>query len=476
MGRVKALAENTLIFAICNFTSKLIVFFMLPFYTSVLSKEEFGTVDLITTIVGLLYPVLTLGIAHGVMRYALDKDVDTKKVFTIGFSITGVGAIILIAFIPLLIQIDFLQKYLIVFLFLYFTNIYQHLLSLFARGIQKVRLVGIAGVSSSFTVVFCNLLFLFVYHFGVEGYIWSIVISNIVSIIILFVGAKMFRYITADYDIMLTKEMLNYSLPLMPNSLSWWINHSANRYILNFFCGVADVGLYSAASKMPSMIDTFRGIFIQAWQLSTITEYDKKDSAAFFKGMYQAYNLFLILLTGSLILLSQAIGSVLYSKDFYDAWKLAPFLFLGILFGSLIAYYSPTYLAHKKTKILFTSTFVGAIITIALNFLLIPNLGIIGTAVTSVLSNFSIYIYLHLDSKKYMDFEVNNLSYYLSYICIAIQATSISLFNMSPWGWVSILCFSMAIFLVRNDLKVIIDMGKRIIKNRSKRISHEQKH
>lgn len=463
MGRLKKLAENTFIFAICNFTSKLLVFFMLPFYTSVLTKEEFGTADLITTIVGLLYPVLTLSVAHGCMRYALDKSIDTKKVFSIGFGITTFAGVILVLLLPFFPSVSFLQKYRFIFILLFISYIFQHFFSLFSRGVKKVRLVGIAGVFSSFTVVICNIFFLFVFHFGVVGYIWSMVISNVVSILILCIGGHMYKYFSIDLDKELSKDILKYSLPLMPNSLSWWINHSANRYILNYYCGVADVGLYSAASKMPSMIDTFRGIFIQAWQLSTITEYDKEDSALFFKRMYQAYHIFLILLVSVLIILSQFLGRILYSKDFYEAWKITPLLFLGILFGSLIAYYSPTYLAYKKTKILFVTTFCGAVITVVLNFIMVPYMGILGTAVTSVISNFAIYLYLHIDSRKYMKFCVNNVPYYLSYLCIATQVLSITCLNFAPLSLVSILCFLTIFLFIRHDLKIFFEMGKSIM-------------
>lgn len=469
MGRVKSLAENTAIFAVCNFTSKLLVFFMLPFYTSVLSKEEFGTADLITTIVGLLYPVLTLSIADGCMRYALDKNVDTKKVFSIGVLVTVLGAVVLLLALPILSQIRFLKGYLLVFVCLFFSNIFHHLFSLFSRGIQKVRLVGIAGVISSFTVVGCNILFLFVFHFGAQGYVWSIVISNVISILILFFGGKMFCYLTIPNDKVLLKEMLGYSLPLMPNSLSWWINHSANRYILNYFCGVADVGLYSAASKMPSMIDTFRGVFIQAWQLSSITELENKDSAAFFKGMYQTYHTFIILLTGFLIIFSQVIGGILYSDEFLDAWRITPLLFVGVMFGSLIAYFSPTYLAQRKTKILFFSTFLGAVLTIALNFVLIPYWGIMGTAITSVISNFAIFLYLHIDSRKYLVFQVDNFPYYCSFVVIVVQAAAITFLNQPPLGYLSLICLILVLFLVRKDICFFAKMASPIISKKLNR-------
>lgn len=468
MGRFKTLASNTIIFGITNFTSKLLVFFMLPFYTAVLSKEEFGTADLLVTIVGLLHPVLSLSISQGVMRYALDKSKDTKTVFSFGFKIITLGSLVLIVSIPLLLRIEILSEYLLLFLLLFITQNYQSFFSLFARGINKVKLVGVSGVVSSFVVVLSNILLLFVFHFGVNGYLWSMVISHLSAILILFYGGGVQAFFTRKKDVVLSKEITYYSLPLIPNSLSWWINHSANRLILNHFCGVADVGLYSAASKMPSIIDTFRGIFVQAWQLSTINEYDKDDSSAFFKSMYRAYNVLIIYLCCVLLLLSQVIAKVLYSSAFFDAWIYTPFLLVGVVFGSLIAYYSPFYLAHKKTKILFFSTFSGAIITIIFNILLVPKFGIMGAAMTSLISNLLIYLWLHIDSRKYFDYKINNISYYISYILLIVQAIFISLFSKSPLGIISILLSFVVVLINMKDTKIIIRALIGIFKYRNK--------
>ena len=124
MGRFKTLASNTLIFAISNFTSKLLVFFMLPFYTAVLSKEEFGTADLIVTIVGLLMPVLSLSISQGCMRFALDKSKNTSVVFSFGVIVNTLGALVLILSTPILLKIDLIKDYVLVFILLFVTHLF----------------------------------------------------------------------------------------------------------------------------------------------------------------------------------------------------------------------------------------------------------------------------------------------------------------------------------------------------------------
>ncbi len=468
MGRYKNLAINTLIFGICNFTSKLLVFLMLPFYTSVMSKEEFGTADLISTIVGLLLPILSLSIAHGCMRYALDKSTNTKEIFSFGFKSSLISIGILIAAYPILIRIPIIQNYIWIFIGLFISQVFHTFFSLFARGIENVKAVGIAGVASSFIIVTSNIVLLFVLHLGVRGYLLSMIISNVAFSFIIFIMCRMHRLFTLDNNKQLNKEIIKYSVPIIPNTLSWWITHSINRYALNYFCSVGDVGLYSVASRVPTIIDTFRGIFVQAWQLSTITEYDKDDSVPFFNTIYKFYNVFLLLSCTILLLLTKFVASILYSNDFYEAWIFTPLLVAGVLFSSLVAFYTPAYLAHKQTNRLFLSTLLGAIASIVLNFTLIPWVGAIGASLSTVIANFLIFLYLHIDTRKLFSFRLGNIKYYISYIIILIQAAVITLQWCEPFGIYSILCSSIIFILNLTDVIDLFRSGISVINKRKK--------
>lgn len=474
MGRYKTLATNTIIFGICNFTSKLLVFFMLPFYTAVMSKEEFGTADYINTVVGLFIPVLSLSIAQGCMRYALDRNEDPKQTFTFGFKVLSGGVLILLCTIPLLEKLSIIKDYIFIFILLYTSHVFQNFFSLFARGLKKVSLVGVSGVTSAFVVVLSNILFLFVFRFGVKGFLMSIVVSDLFAIAILFIGCKLHRFFTLKTDIRLSKDILYYSLPMIPNSLGWWINHSVSRLFLNHYCGVADVGIYSAATKIPNMIDTFRGFFIQAWQLSTIMEYENEEAISFFEKIYKMYNVFLILLCTVLLIFSKSLASVLYSNVFFEAWKYTPVLIIGVLFGSLIAYFTPTYLAHKKTNRLFFSTLFGALITLVLNSVLIPSIGIMGAAIAMFLSNFAVYSYVFVDCRKYFPFNLLNFHFISSYIILIIYAYLIICLNISPLGVYS-LFFLIIIFLInKHDIQVLSKESVLIIKNKYCKKEHFQ--
>ena len=72
--RVKYLFKNMGILTISSFASKILVFLLVPLYTSILSTSEYGTYDLVVSTISLIYPILTMNIYDAVMRYCLDKN------------------------------------------------------------------------------------------------------------------------------------------------------------------------------------------------------------------------------------------------------------------------------------------------------------------------------------------------------------------------------------------------------------------
>lgn len=105
MGKYKTLARNAEIVSVGTFISKLIVFFMVRFYTGLLSPTEYGTADLLITTVSLLTPFVSLGITNGVFRFIPEHLNAKKSIFSIGIYTVTAGIVILFLLLPLLQKI-----------------------------------------------------------------------------------------------------------------------------------------------------------------------------------------------------------------------------------------------------------------------------------------------------------------------------------------------------------------------------------
>ena len=126
-------------------------------------------------------------------------------------------------------------------------------------------------------------LFLIVFKQGIAGYFNALIIANIVSIIFLGIACGIWKdIIYTKLDMNLMRQMLTFSIPLIFNAVSWWVANSSDRLMLNYFTGAGDVGLYSVAAKIPSIITSITSIFNQAWMISSVTEYDSNNESTFF--------------------------------------------------------------------------------------------------------------------------------------------------------------------------------------------------
>lgn len=165
--KTKKLLGNSAIFAVGNLGSKLITFLMVPLFTKYLSTEQFGTVDLVTTTVNMLSPIVALSIADAVFRFLMDDESDEQVIFTTGITFTSLVALILLLIYPILkvFQIN-IGGYILSYLVLV---IFQALLQNFIRAVGYVKLFAFNGIFSTFIMAALGYYLIAVLHQGVDG-------------------------------------------------------------------------------------------------------------------------------------------------------------------------------------------------------------------------------------------------------------------------------------------------------------------
>ncbi|MFI3805989.1 lipopolysaccharide biosynthesis protein [Vagococcus fluvialis] len=431
-GKYNKLLNNSLIFAIGNLGSKLITFLLVPLYTYVLSTTEFGIVDLSTTITTMLLPVVSLCIYEAVLRFSI-KEKEPIKILNNSLALIVISnMLMLIIAITLLI---ILKNYLIIYLclILIFQN-FQSVLSQYARAVGKVKLFAANGIVMTLGLLISNIFLLVVLKLGIKGYLISIIISNIVSIIFLTINLNILNKINIKViDKNLLKSMLKYSLPLIPNTLMWWVINASSRIFIVYYLDASQNGLFAVSSKIPTILNIFYAIFFQAWQLSAIEEYKSENSSEYYSLVFRYLSFVLLILSSILIVFIQPLMSVLVASNFYESWKYIPILLLANIFSSFSSFVGTTYTVSMNTKGVFYSSLTGAIISIILNFILIPSLGIIGAAISQVISFLFIWIFRHIQTNNMVKIEIK-FQTIISIIIVVFQTivatiiTSTSLF------------------------------------------------
>lgn len=393
-NRFKKLGKDFLLLTIGNFSSKILVFLLVPLYTSILSTNDYGTVDLITTTVSLIMPVLTLTISESVMRFALDKNSDEKGIFTIGIMIVFLSILILLLFSPLIYFINALKDYYWLILMYYISYSLNVLVGQFIKGINKVKSYTISGVISTLVTIVLNIILLIYFQLGIVGYLLSMIMGAFASVLYLFYREKLFSFLKniCDLDKDLLVKMVKYSLPLIFNNIAWWVINSSDRYMLLFYENASIVGLYSVAYKIPTILTTFSSLFSTSLRISSVENFKSRESNSFLNKTYKMYFRFVTLLTVLLIVFTKVIAKILFQNEFYSAWKISPILVIGFMFYTLSEFLGVIYIADKKTSSIFITCIMGAVVNVIFNMLLIPYLSGIGAAIGTLFGYFVIWI------------------------------------------------------------------------------------
>lgn len=408
MSAYRKLMENSLVFAIGNLGSTLVNFLLVPLYTYHLSTSEYGMADIVTTTTKLLLPIISVSVYNAILRYSMDENYSKASVLTNGSLITIIGTLCFIILLPIILYFNFLEG---LILYMYFILILQSIhsnFSQFIRGIGKVKLFASNGVLMTIVTTISNIILLVVFDKGIDGYLISIIIANIISILYLSYYGKVLRYIKFDLvDMNTIKSMITYSIPLIPNSIMWWVINASSRYFILFFSGSAVNGLYAVASKIPSILTIFNQIFNQAWQISAIEEYDSINKSKFYSNVFDYLSSFLLIVTSIILIIIKLLVKMVVAEEYYDAWKYVPFLLLGVLFSSYSTFLATNYIAAKETKGVFRTSLAGGITNLISNLILVPFIGANGSAMSTALSFFVMWVMRIYDTKKYIDIELD---------------------------------------------------------------------
>ena len=428
-SRLKELFSNTILFTIANFSSKVLVFLMVPLYTYILTPEDYGIANLVQTTSNLMYPLLSISIAESVLRFCFIDKYNKSIIISYGVRVILIGSIIslilgvIFAQMPLFSEIGSFVYFIPVQFFL---NSSLKLLHSFARGINKVKVSATAGVFNTFLIIILNLAFLLILKIGVLGYILSYVIADFCVLILLLFQTKAYNYITKRKDQILFKEMANYSIPLVPNSISWWALDSFNQYLILSAIGLHFVGMYSAALKIPSILTVFADIFAQAWLLSALKDYGSNASKAFIKKVYENYSAVLLLASSLIILFTYPLAKILLSGQFLEAWRFIPFLFVSVFWGAFVGFYGSIFSAERKNIMQLISTLVGAGISIIVAIIFVKEYQLYAIALSNMIGYFVIWLVRRISVEKYIELGVSTPRSLAYGCCLIIEAILVS--------------------------------------------------
>lgn len=421
MNKYKKLAMNTMIFAIGNFGSKILVLFLTRLYSSNIGSADSSTKELLEITANFLLPIFTFSMAEAIIRFGLDKHYDKKEVFTTSSCLTFAGLGLMLVTSPLLRLIsflDFIDGYTILLLVYVCTSAFRSICSQFVRAKGMVKLYSLDGILATLTLFIFNIIFISKLGMGVRGFMLSVIFSDFCSAIFLFITARLGRYLDIkSFSRPLASSMMRFAVPLIPTTVMWVITGFSDRLFIRYMesdtvtLGASAAGIYGYASKVPNLISMVSTIFFQAWNMSAITENDSADRSSFYEKVYAAYEALLFIASAFLIAAVQIVTPIFVNaenfSEYNDVYLYTPILIIAVLFMCLVQFFSSIYTATQHTQNSFWTSLAASASNIILNIILIPKYGIQGASIATFASYALCYILRLFDSRRYIPFRVD---------------------------------------------------------------------
>ncbi|MBR7184840.1 MAG: polysaccharide biosynthesis C-terminal domain-containing protein [Clostridia bacterium] len=463
-NKYKTLLSNTAILGIGTFGSKLLVYFLMPLYTACLTSAQFSRADLIAQTANLLIPILSVSICDAVFRFTLDRTQNRAAVLTTGCFVIFAGAAVGIPIGLLLNAIPYFSGgygWLII-AYVVASN-FHTLCANYLRAAGKTKLFAIQGIFTTGFTILLNLIFLLGLHMTVTGYVLSVVLADMIVGVALFFGCGLWKKISfAAFSPAFARNMLAYSLPLIPTTIFWWATNVSDRYMIAYFCGDAINGLYAAAFKIPTLLILVSGIFIEAWHFSAVTDRgDLHQQSRFFSTVFDSFQAVMFMAGAGLTAFAKLCSVLLFDDSYYDAWRYMPVLLLATVFSSLVTFMGSVYLVEKKSLNSFYTSLIGALVNLVLNLLFIPFWGAQGAAIATFACYLVVFIIRAVNTQRYIRFDLHPKKLAVNTGLLTLQCVLMLTEPPLWWLWQTLLVLAVLLLNAKPIFRGILQVLRR---------------
>ncbi|MEG2652050.1 MAG: polysaccharide biosynthesis C-terminal domain-containing protein [Ruthenibacterium sp.] len=447
-NKYKRLVSNTALFAISTFSSKLLFFVMAPLFSYWFDTQQMaGIKELLNQFANFCIPVVSLGISNAVIRFGLDKNIDKRQVYTNGFVAVGMGFAVLLAVSPLLARISWYTDYIALLCVYVLVSCLRTLNCQFVRARQLNRLYAIDGILCTIVTCLFYVLFLRFLNLGPTGYLLAVICGDGFSTLFLFCTARLWKFIRFGGKKGLLRQMLRYSLPLVPASIFWWVTNASDQMFVAAMMkdGEAVAAVYGSSYKLPTILTVVASIFTEAWQISAFTDGTEAQREKFFSRVFDAYQGLMFVAGAGLILMAQPF-MLLFRKDYFYGWHFIPLLVIATIFSSLSNFLNSIYMVEKRSGLSLYTMAVGAGLNCVLNFLLIPKMGVNGAVVATLISYVVVFLLRVYNTRSLVRIQFAPLKLCVNTAVLLLESL-LMLYEIPLWPlWCVLLCF-LALFV-----------------------------
>lgn len=455
----KALITGTIIYTIGNLGTKILSFIIVPLYTYYINTSDMGDYDLVNSTISLLTPILTLQIMDAAYAFMMRNSSKTAEYIDAVYKFMLISTILSVAVILIIncfIPIKYCYYMVILLAISKFFGVLQKLL----RGLKNQKLFAASGIAYTAIFLILNLIQIVVLKQGVDALFQSAIISyTICTIIVLIFDKRLRTFNIKAHSLQLQKEMLKFSIPLVPNQLNWWMINTLDRYIIRFFLGSSANGIWAIAHKFPSVLQLMFNIFYMSWQDTAIVD-ENKDSGAFYTKVFKLYYKFSFTFLIFLVPFTKLFILFAMEESYHSAIQYVGFLYLGTIFQAFSSFFGVGYLKNDKTNQAATTSIFGALVNTIINLALIKLIGLYAAAIATFIGFLVMFVFRVFHTKKTMQIKINPITFSVLFI-ISLTAVIVNIFTNTTQDIV-LLVIGILIFFVVNN-KELIALAKSLL-------------
>lgn len=450
MNKVKRFIGTSGVYFIGNVLSKLIAFILIPIYTSKLSPEQFGTFDLIVTIVSFFAPIAFFQIWDGMFRFSFDKieSYEKYKVISNAFLVWLYGFFVYLLIFGILHKaLSFENDWLVLLYGLSIAIQYQY--TFVARVFLKNKLFVISGLVNSVLSASINIVLLLKYNLGIESLYIAPILGSLVQVMIIEIAIHpMKKFNLKDVNISQQLEMLKFSIPLCIAAISYWLLSGFTKVVIAHQLGNSANGLFAVANRFTSMIILVVTVFQYAWnEMAYLMANDTNRSAIYEKSIMYIYKV-LIIGSGIFMLFIKIIFPYIINSAYEDALMIVPLSLIGVSANAFSNFIGTIFMTEKKTRLIFTTTIISAVINIVCLWVFTPIWGLSGAVGALCLSFLALALIRIYSIKKLFKIGfsrsyINYLVLLISVVCLFFSVNNIILLVLIIIILTGIACYSL---------------------------------
>jgi O-antigen/teichoic acid export membrane protein len=409
LGHIKELAFESVIYGLSGAASRCVVVLLIPVYTRIFAPQEYGVMSLVTTTAALLSIFSILALDDSAHRWYWDTaDINDQKTtlaswawchMVISLALGGLLFIVSNWLGRTLLNRDDAMVYFrlgaITLPLGVFSTVLVNWLRMKRRPWQAMIFSMCSGLSNILLAIFLVVIL----RWGLTGvFIAQIATAALGTVIALgllkdWVDPRKFRWLRL-------KEMLAYSLPLIPAILAYGTVNVSGFYFVQYFSSLSEVALFQVGSTVAALVALGVSAFQQAWGPFALSIYKKREAKQVYANVLLVYIWLACLVSTAVSLFASELLRIFATQEYIDASRVVGLLAFGhVMIGMrYIAVIGPTIV--KRIKAYGLAVTVAAFLTIGLYFLLVPLLGKEGAAVATVIGQATVPIYVFYRSQK----------------------------------------------------------------------------